>query len=122
MRGELATLRASEKLCVEHRQALDREAVRMEAWIKDLKESHDQEKAQLQAKIATLEDTRGAWIRAGVDPVPTTTTTTGISDDPVPTTMEDTVPSTTADPVPTATVVSTSSHQGQALLQMLSVG
>ena len=51
MRGELATLRALEKLRVEHSHALEREAERMEAWIKDLKESHDREKAQLQGKI-----------------------------------------------------------------------
>ena len=109
MHGKLATLHTLEKLCVEHSQALEREAERMEAWIKDrkLNKSHNHKKAQQQGKIAILEEAVGAGKLSGDNPVPTTS----ISDNSLSEKSEDAVPSTTADSVPTPTVVLTSSAE-----------
>ena len=60
--GELEMLRALEGLRTEHRRALEKEeerraqeAARMDAWIQDLKDSHQAKEAHLLEKIAQLE-------------------------------------------------------------------
>ena len=47
--------RALESLRSEHKQALEKEATRMEAWVRDLKDSHQTEKSYLLKRIAQLE-------------------------------------------------------------------
>ena len=55
LRGGLEMFRALEALHSEHKQALEKEATRMEAWVRDLKDSHHTEKSYLLERIAQLE-------------------------------------------------------------------
>ena len=55
LRGELEMFHALEDLRSEHKQALEKEATRMEAWVRDLKDSHHTEKSYLLERIAQLE-------------------------------------------------------------------